>query len=156
MTTQETIAFTNDADNPPPGFEQIPYGEPETFTGPYYERDEDGHFQLGFRVKRRHINHGGFLHGGFIATFCDLQVRPIKLRLGLMEFSPTVSMSVDYLEIGKLGDWVWMEPELVKRTGRMLFSQALVMAGDRVIARTNAIYRIMSHDTGAPEPTRPA
>ncbi|WP_238366907.1 PaaI family thioesterase [Mesobacterium pallidum] len=155
MTTPETISFTNEPDTPPAGYAQIPYGEPETFAGPYYEREADGRFQLGFRVKRRHINHGGFLHGGFIATFCDLQVRPIKLALGLFEFSPTVSIAVDYLESGKLGDWIWMEPELVKQTGKMLFTQAIVMAEDRAIARTNAIYRIMRHDTGAKEPTRP-
>ncbi|MEC7763530.1 MAG: PaaI family thioesterase [Pseudomonadota bacterium] len=147
-----TISFRDEADHAPEGFVRIDYGDPERFAGPYYERDRPDSYQVGFRAKARHVNHGGFIHGGLIATFCDLQVRPIKMREGLSEFSPTINMAVDFVESGREGDWIWMEPTLVKRTRKMLFTQGLVMAEDRVIARTNAIYRIMSHDTGAPEP----
>lgn len=148
----DTISFRDGPDDAPEGFVRIDYGDPESFAGPYFERNRDDGYQVGFRAKARHINHGGFVHGGLIATFCDLQVRPIKILGGLTEFSPTISMAVDFVESGREGDWIWMEPALVKRTRKMLFTQALVMAGDRVIARTNATYRIMSHDTGAPEP----
>ena len=150
MTQMPPIDFPDAPDDAPEGYFKIAYGAPETFAGPYFEAPALG--RVGFRVKPRHANHAGLCHGGVIATFCDLQVRPIKLREGLVNFSPTISMAIDYVESGRLGDWVWMEPQLVKRTGKMLFSQALVMVEDRVIARTNATYRILSHDLQAPEP----
>lgn len=152
MNELPMISFQDAPDDPPAGFQKIAYGDPETFAGPYYERDEDGQYQVGFRVKPRHANHAGLCHGGLIATFCDLQVRPIKIRQGLMSFAPTISMAVDFVESGMAGDWIWMEPQLVKRTRKMLFTQALVMAEDRVIARTNATYRILSAGPTGVEP----
>ncbi len=152
--TGQTITFDDTPDDEPAGYRQVNYGAPETYAGPYYEREEAGQGQVGFRVKARHLNHAGLCHGGIIATFCDLQVRPIKAKLGLVEFSPTVTISVDFVESGREGDWIWMAPTLVKQTRKLLFTQALVMAEDRVVARTNAIYRILHHNTGAREPAK--
>ena len=140
-------------DDPPAGFRKIAYkSHPERFNGPYYEAEGTGRWRIGFRVKERHINHAGLVHGAIIAAFADMQIRPVKLALGLTRFSPTVSLSVDYVASAKLGDWVEMEPELVRRTTKLLFSQALVMAGGEVVARTSGIYRLLSAGPKGDEP----
>jgi uncharacterized protein (TIGR00369 family) len=140
-------------DTPPDGFRKIAYkSHPERFNGPYYEREIDGRWQIGFRVKERHINHAGLCHGGVVSAFCDMQIRPVKLALGLTRFSPTVNLSVDFVASAQLGDWVQMEPELVRRTTKLMFSTALVKVGDQVVARTSAIYRLLSAGPTGDEP----
>jgi acyl-coenzyme A thioesterase PaaI-like protein len=152
VNDDKTLQFADAPDDAPEGFRKISYGDPETFAGPFFERDDGTRYLVGFRVKQRHANLAGACHGGILATFCDLQARPVKRRLGLTGFSPTINLAIDYVEGARVGDWVWAEPQLVKRTGRMIFTQALIMVQERVILRTNATYRLFSNVTDAKEP----
>src|ERR1700712_826094 len=44
----------------------------ETMAGPFYMREEvDGAVRCGFLAEKRHMNGGGFMHGGCTMTFAD-------------------------------------------------------------------------------------
>ena len=130
-------------DNPPEGFVPTPQvAAPELYAGPYYERRVETGYQLGFRVADRHLNVAGDCHGGVLATFADLQGYPIKKALNLAVVSPTISLSLDYVAPVKLGAWVQTEPQLVRRTKRLLFFASLITADGEVALRTNGIYRL--------------
>ena len=90
----------------PDGFEPLDLisGYSVAFGPVYLNRSER---KLGFRVEKSHLNPFGLCHGGAMATFADLQVIAVKDGPGIKPgFSPTVSMSVDYLSPARLGDWV--------------------------------------------------
>ena len=57
-------------------------GDPfETRSGPFYYRlEEDGSYVSAFRAEPRHMNGGGFMHGGCLLTFA--QVMLPRLRRG--------------------------------------------------------------------------
>ena len=56
----------------------------------------------------------------------------------------TVSLSVDYVGAAKIGQWLQIEPRVL-RTGRsMSFADALVTADGAVIARASASFRVLS------------
>ena len=47
----------------------------ETLTGPFYaRRGDDGRMVCAFRAEPRHMNGGGFMHGGCMATFADYAI----------------------------------------------------------------------------------
>ena len=97
---------------------------------------------LGFRIKAHHLNFSGSLHGGALAVFADWQCVPAKLLANTRVHTPTISLSIDYLEPAFEGDWLEMHARLDKRTGRMLFSSADFVVGEKLIARSTAIYRL--------------
>ena len=82
---------------------------------------------FGFRIEDRHLNPRGLAHGGALATFADMQLAAL-MRMGRLEMkvSPTISLSLDYLAPARVGDWVEGEVSLVKRTGRLAFTETIL------------------------------
>jgi uncharacterized protein (TIGR00369 family) len=126
----------------PPGYEKltIAAGFAADF-GSIYARREGERVWYGFRIEERHLNFREVVHGGAIATFADMQLAAL-MRAGRLEprQSPTISLSVDYLAPARLGDWVEGEISLVKRTGRLAFSETILTVEGARIGRTKAIF----------------
>lgn len=131
-------------DDPPEGFFRMPDRPAiETPAGPFYQRQvAGGGWQMGFRVTTPKLNPMGFCHGGVLATFADAQGAVIKQARGLAVASPTVNLTLDYVDGAAEGDWVWSEPELVRETGTLLFFQSLLKVEDRICVRVSGIYRL--------------
>jgi acyl-coenzyme A thioesterase PaaI-like protein len=56
----------------------------------------------------------------------------------------TVSLTVDYVGAAKIGQWMLIEPRVL-RTGRSMgFADALVTADGTVVARASATFRVLS------------
>jgi uncharacterized protein (TIGR00369 family) len=149
-----------DQNSPPPGFIrlEIAAGFAADF-GPIYAKRDGERVWCGFRVEERHLNFRDIAHGGAIATFADMQFA-VLMRAGAMEpkQAPTISLSIDILAASRLGDWVQGEVTLVKRTGRLAFTQTVLTVEDAVIARTNAMYAYSykAASLDAPPPFPPA
>lgn len=97
--------------------------------------------RYALRVQARHCNALGTMNGGAMATFLDGQAVVVSdLAVDGSNHTPTISLHVDYLVPPKPGDWLVAEVTLVKTTKTMIFTQAIVRVGERVIARSHAIY----------------
>jgi uncharacterized protein (TIGR00369 family) len=141
------------ATSTPPPLPAIPEGfKPRNFgggfigvVGPLYTRRIEGGVQLGFRVEERHCNPMGILHGGMMATFCDMLL-PISAHylseaIG-QRFLPTINLQIDYLAGSPLGAWVQGEAQLLRATRSLVFMQGLVKADDVVTARVSGIFKV--------------
>ena len=130
----------------PEGFEPLPIpGEFITACGPLHVRRQDDRVQLGFRVERRHTNVMEILHGGMMATFCDMLLPIATLRqrpdIG-PRFLPTVSLQIDYLAPVALGSWVQGETDVLRVTRSLVFAQGVVTADGEPAARASGILKI--------------
>src|SRR6185503_5221145 len=58
------------------GWSFYPGGDPyEDLSGPFYFRKgDDGVPVCAFRAEKKHMNGGGFMHGGCVATFADYAI----------------------------------------------------------------------------------
>lgn len=93
-------------------------------------------------VRPEHCNATGAMHGGAMATFLDGHgVVVIPLEEDGSNHTPTISLHVDFLAPPVAGDWLVADVELIKTTRTMIFTQAIARVGDRVMARSHAIYR---------------
>ncbi|MBI3368292.1 MAG: PaaI family thioesterase [Burkholderiales bacterium] len=114
-------------------------------NGPLYCRGEGDDFVIGFRVESRHTNPMGILHGGMMATFCDMllpwSVHRKSSAIG-RRFLPTISLQVDYMGPSPLGAWVQGSGELLRATATLVFAQGLVTADGKPAARVSGIFKI--------------
>ena len=137
------------SDSSPPGFVRLAVaaGFAADF-GAIYAKREGERVWFGFRVEARHLNFREVPHGGAIATFADMQLAAL-MRTGVLEprQSPTISLSIDYLAPARHGDWVEGEIALVKRTGRLAFSETVLTVEGAPIARAKGMF---SHSDKAP------
>lgn len=131
---------------PPAGFEVLAVGGPFIQNnGPLYVRRDGGSVQFGFRVEQRHLNTMGNLHGGMMATFCDMLL-PLSVHHKTTEvegrFLPTISLQVDYLAPVRLGMWVQGEAGPLRITRSLVFAQGLVTADGEPAARVSGVFKI--------------
>jgi acyl-coenzyme A thioesterase PaaI-like protein len=98
---------------------------------------------LGFRVEERHSNPLGTCNGGMLLTFADNYLPTIiRLQEGSEDgFTPTVSMTADFLAPARQGQWIEGRGRLLRRTGRLLFTEGLVSAEGEPVLRVSAIFK---------------
>lgn len=130
----------------PPGFESIGANGPFiAVNGPLYIFHEGDVVKLGLRVEKRHVNPMGNLHGGMMASFCDmlfpLSVHRKSAEVGL-RFLPTISLQIDYLAPAPLGCWLEGTADLLRATRRLVFVQGLVKADGVTCARASGVFKI--------------
>lgn len=128
-----------------------------TGIGPLYMRmDPHKGPVFGFRIEPRHCNAIGICHGGMIASFTDIFL-PTQIRFNPAfddGYTPTISLTLDYLGPGRVGQWVEGSGRLLRRTKRLIFVEGLVtgdgqpiMRGSGTFRRGNAGERIDTNET---------
>lgn len=130
----------------PAGFAPLQSGGPFIqHNGPLYLRHEGSVVQFGFRVERHHVNPMNNLHGGMMASFCDMLL-PLSVHRKSDQvadrFLPTISLQIDYLAPAPLGAWVQGEAEPLRITRSLVFAQGLVMADGVPCARVSGVFKI--------------
>lgn len=92
-------------------------GDPfETRSGPfYYRREEDGSYVSAFRAEPRHMNGGGFMHGGCLLTFADFALFAIATDELNGDHAVTLNLAGDFL--GSVADGALVEARGRSRAG---------------------------------------
>ena len=130
----------------PEGFAPLVAGGPYIqHNGPLYVLHQGDVVKFGFRVEPRHTNPMGNLHGGMMATFCDMLV-PLSVHRKSDQvsnrFLPTISLQIDYLAPAPLGAWVEGEAEPLRITRSLVFAQGLITADGVPCARVSGVFKI--------------
>lgn len=142
----KTLGMTEPA--VPQGFErhfrQSPLTDP---WEPLYSRRTEAAVIIGLRAGPAHTNSRGFVHGGLIVALADNAMGlscaqtlegQTSSHLGLV----TVNLSIDYLGVARTGQWLQIEPEVIKLGASLCFVQALVTADGQPCARANATFKV--------------
>jgi len=131
--------------DPPGGFRRMSgRGAFTTHNGPYFHHD-DG--TQAFFALKRHCNGIGLLHGGMISAFLDGVLASAAARGG--GGTPiTVHMSIDFLDMGRAGDWVMGEATLTRATSDLAFVEGRAHVGGRSLARATGVFKLMRRRQG--------
>jgi uncharacterized protein (TIGR00369 family) len=130
----------------PEGFERQSRQSPLTDPWePIYSKQTPDAIILGLRLAKPHTNGRGFAHGGLIAALADKAMGHScghKMRGGAYSLV-TVSMAIDFISSGQIGQWLAVETDVIKTGSTLCFAQSLIKADDAVIARANATFRVV-------------
>ena len=134
MSTDIPIGFE-------PHFRKSPFTDP---WEPLYSRKTDKAVILGLRVARPHTNARGRIHGGLIAALADNSMGySCAHALGWASSLITISLAVDYVGNGEIGQWLSVEGDVIKTGSTICFAQCLVRVDDTIIARANGTFRVV-------------
>jgi uncharacterized protein (TIGR00369 family) len=115
-----------------------------THNGPYFHDDAGAQ---AFFVLKRHCNGVGLLHGGMISAFLDGVLAGAAARGG--GGTPiTVHLSIDFLDMGRAGDWVIGEASLTRATSDLAFVEGRAHVGGRNLARATGVFKLMRRRQG--------
>jgi len=133
------------SDDIPEGFTRHARKSPLTEPWePIWSRERAQVVQLGLRIASAHCNGRGFAHGGLIASLADNAMGLSACGAGGKIGAVTVHLSVDYVRSAKLGQWLQVEPRVIRVGGTLGFVDALITADDELIARADATFRLVS------------
>ena len=132
--------------DPPEGF--APHFRKSPVTDPWeplLSRRVEGTVQIGMRLRNAHCNSRGLLHGGVIAALADNAMGlSCASALASVGGLVTVSLSLDYVGTAKLGQWMQIEPRVLRTGKSMAFADALIRADGDIIARASATFRVLA------------
>jgi uncharacterized protein (TIGR00369 family) len=114
----------------------------EQNAGPFYEKIEaDGSTVSAFRAEQRHMNGGGFMHGGCLMTFADGALFTIAREAMDGARGVTLNLAGDFLDPVEVGQMVEARGEVVRAGGKTIFTQGIVTADGKPALRFNGIIR---------------
>jgi uncharacterized protein (TIGR00369 family) len=106
-------------------------GDPfEDNSGPFYFRkEEDGTMRCAFRAEKKHMNGGGFMHGGCMLTFADYSLFVIGREALKDGHSVTVTLNGEFIGPAHVGDLVEATGEVTRAGGSLVFIRGMVSTG---------------------------
>ena len=118
--------------------------------GPLYSRQEPAGMVIGLRIEEKHLNTRGVAHGGMLVTFAD---SALGIVLALAQDPPrpmaTVSLTADFAEAGRAGDWLEARVDVQKLGRRLAFASCHLWVRGKRILRTSGIFaRVASGKRG--------
>jgi acyl-coenzyme A thioesterase PaaI-like protein len=118
-------------------------GDPfEDLAGPFYARkDEAGEVVCAFRAEQRHMNGGGFMHGGCLLTFADYSIFMIGREALVGVGSVTASMNAEFIDGSRVGELIECRGEVVRAGGSMVFLRGMITTGGRPLLNFSAIIK---------------
>lgn len=132
--------------NPPDGFgARAPDDSFNSTMGPIYASETGPPWRLGLRAAPKHQNPHGLVDGGLIMALTDHAIGFNIFRSveGGTSFV-TVSLNVDFVAGGRLGEWIEAVPEIVRKTRTLVFAKAQILAeGDRLIATASGVWKFV-------------
>jgi uncharacterized protein (TIGR00369 family) len=124
---------------------QFWHGDPyETRSGPFYHRrEESGAYVSAFRAEARHMNGGGFMHGGCLLTFADFALFAIATDELQGDHAVTLNLAGDFLGAVQVGALVEARGEVTRGGGKTIFVRGLVTGdGAPALSFTGIIRRL--------------
>jgi acyl-coenzyme A thioesterase PaaI-like protein len=114
------------------GWRTWPHDTFESGVGPfYYRKDEAGRVVCRFIAEPRHMNGGGFMHGGCFLTFADYSCfaicedatngQPERYREPVGRFPV----------LGQVGETMEATGEVTRAGGRLIYVRGLITANER-------------------------
>lgn len=119
-------------------------------VGPFWWRAENGVRRFGFVAEPRHANLVGVVQGGMLMTFADRGLGMIVLD-AVGRHGVTTSFEMQFVGAGRIGSFIELDGEVVRKTSSMVFMRGLLRSGRRAVASCQGSWKILSGRRGAGE-----
>lgn len=112
----------------------------EDLAGPFYYRTDDLGSVCAFRVTDKHLNGGGFLHGGCFMTFADFSLFVIAHPALAGQHAVTATFNSELVGAAFAGQLIECRGEIVKNTRSLVFVRGTLTAdGETIMSFSSAL-----------------
>jgi len=128
---------------PPAGFVAATGRGPFTnHNGPLFHRADGLAAEQAFFALDRHCNGVGLIHGGMLSAFLDgLLAGAAGRATGATPV--TMHLSIDFLDMGRAGEWVLGEARVTRATAGIAFAEGRAHIGGRDLARASGVFKLL-------------
>ena len=132
---------------PPPGFVRAQgRGAFSTRNGPYFHKlGEGGLVEQAFYALPRHANGVGLIHGGMLSAFMDGLLAHAVGR-GTDKLGVTVHLSIDFLHMARMHEWVIGEAKMTRATRDLAFAEGVARSRGVDVVRASGVFKLMERN----------
>lgn len=113
-------------------------------VGPLYERRAEGHPRaFGFHAQQKHANLIGLVHGGMLMTLADRALGVASWDAADGRPCVTVQFDMQFVSAAKMGEFVELQPEIVRLTSSLVFMRGDLMVDNRIVAAATGVWKIL-------------
>ena len=129
---------------PPEGFIRSSGRGPFTsHNGPYFHRDTGSEItEHAFFALKRHANGLGLVHGGMLTAFLDGLLGAAVYR-ATRTTGVTIHLSVDFLHMARVGEWVLGEARVTRATREVVFVEGRAHSRGHDVVRASGVFKLM-------------
>jgi uncharacterized protein (TIGR00369 family) len=113
-------------------------------VGPIWRRGDGGHLRFGFIVAPKHLNRAGNLHGGMLMTVADQAMAMTARAATGGKPHATMELNIQFIDAVRIGEFVEVHPEVARAARSVVFMQAKMFVGARLVVTTNGIWKILA------------
>jgi uncharacterized protein (TIGR00369 family) len=114
----------------------------EDNNGPFvYREEEGGKIRCAFRAEKKHMNGGGFMHGGCLMTFADYAMFCIATNELVGSPGVTLSFNSEFIATAKVGDLIEATGEVVKAGKSVIFLRGEIFTGTRMLMTFSGVIK---------------
>ncbi|MET0314069.1 MAG: PaaI family thioesterase [Hansschlegelia sp.] len=113
-------------------------------VGPLRQRrDVSGVRAFGFVATEKHANLIGLVHGGMLMTLADR-----ALGVGAWDSAKgkpcvTIQFDMQFVSAAKMGEFVEIQPEVLRVSSSLVFMRGDVKVGERIVATANGVWKML-------------
>jgi uncharacterized protein (TIGR00369 family) len=113
-------------------------------VGPLWARREaGGALALGILAGESHLNPGGFVHGGLLATLLDHMVSTAAWEAADRVPCVTVQLDTKYLGAVAAGSFLEARASVLRKTRELVFAQGELRVENEIVATGTAVLKIV-------------
>jgi len=115
--------------------------------GPFWVRPWGDSFRYAFLAEDKHHNRRGVVQGGMLMTFADRSMGMTCWYANGRVPQATVQLDMQFVDAVQIGEFVEAKCRVVRRTRSVIFMEADLVVGTRVVATAKGIWKTL----GAPK-----
>jgi len=122
-----------------------PYGH-EGFiglVGPFWARKAGDSYEYAFLAEPKHHNRRHVVQGGMLMTFADRSMGMTCWYANGKRPQATVQLDMHFVDAVQIGEFVEAKCEVVRRTRALIFMNADLVVGTRVVATAKGIWKTL-------------
>ena len=103
-----------------------------------------GYCKVKLDIKSHHLNNGGIVHGGVLATLCDISLAgAVATVMKKEEWCVTIQLNIDFMDPAYLGETIFGYGKVVRRGKTLAFVEGGIEGKDkRKITKAHGIWFI--------------
>ncbi len=112
-------------------------------VGPFWQHGVDKS-RFCFLAEPRHHNRRGIVQGGMLVTFADRSLGTTVRSVNTDRPQATLQLDVHFIDAAFIGEVIEARCRVFRRTKSLVFVDAEILAGERLVATVKGMWKIMS------------
>jgi acyl-coenzyme A thioesterase PaaI-like protein len=112
-------------------------------VGPFWTRRSGDNHLYAFMAEPKHHNRRGVVQGGMLMTFADRSMGMTCWYANDRQPQATVQLDMHFVDAVRIGEFVEAKCTVVRRTRSLIFMNAELLVGARVVATAKGVWKTL-------------